>query len=321
MGLLVIAHYRTTPDDLRYILDGPNLKVWLLRNQSEVIGAILLAEEGGYDARLAELIWRGKRRPRGSLLPQSLAAHLGVRHGPRLQAVRIVRIAVHPLAQRHGLGSLMLAQLIQEVEKKYDLIGASFGANAELLSFWSRLQFQAVRVGVKRDASSGLHSILLLRALRSQQESLVHSLGQRFIEHLPLLLTEYLSELGSELVLTLLQQSGPSAGLELNAQDMNDVEAYISAYRQYETVVVALWKYCLQMAKAGHTGLLNLQQRQLLVHKVLQKKTWHQCVLTSKLVGRKQAENRLREIFDLLWRQKENPDNGVLIHNSTETAG
>ncbi|MEA3291102.1 MAG: tRNA(Met) cytidine acetyltransferase TmcA domain-containing protein, partial [Pseudomonadota bacterium] len=42
-GLLVFAHYRTRPYDLRHLLDGPNLSIYLMRYREHVVGAVLAA--------------------------------------------------------------------------------------------------------------------------------------------------------------------------------------------------------------------------------------------------------------------------------------
>jgi tRNA(Met) cytidine acetyltransferase len=42
-GLLVHAHYRTTPGDLHRLLDAPNLRLHALRHRGQVVAACLLA--------------------------------------------------------------------------------------------------------------------------------------------------------------------------------------------------------------------------------------------------------------------------------------
>ena len=77
-GLLVLAHYRTTPFDLRQLLDGPNLDLFVLRYRGRILATALVAREGGFDTQMAHAIWSGDRRPRGHLLAQSLARILDV---------------------------------------------------------------------------------------------------------------------------------------------------------------------------------------------------------------------------------------------------
>jgi tRNA(Met) cytidine acetyltransferase len=107
-GLLVNAHYRTTPNDLRNMLDGPNMHIFCLEYKGNIIGALLLAAEGKISPGLAEQIWQGRRRPKGHLLPQSLLAHSGFKQAGNFSYGRVVRIAINPELQHQGLGSLLL---------------------------------------------------------------------------------------------------------------------------------------------------------------------------------------------------------------------
>ncbi|MEH6473806.1 MAG: tRNA(Met) cytidine acetyltransferase TmcA domain-containing protein, partial [Halopseudomonas sp.] len=61
-ALLVQAHYRTTPGDLRDLLNEPSMQVWLLHQTGSkgVLGVILVSEEGGFEPPLAEAIWLGQ---------------------------------------------------------------------------------------------------------------------------------------------------------------------------------------------------------------------------------------------------------------------
>ena len=62
-GLLVLAHYRTTPLDFRLLLDAPNLRTLILRQGEAVAGVALLSAEGGFDPAMSHEIWAGRRRP------------------------------------------------------------------------------------------------------------------------------------------------------------------------------------------------------------------------------------------------------------------
>ncbi|RUA21910.1 GNAT family N-acetyltransferase [Billgrantia gudaonensis] len=78
-GPLVQAHYRTAPDDPRRLLDAPALHLATLNAGKSPQAVAVYADEGGFDAELAERVACGERRPRGHLLAQSLAAHAGSR--------------------------------------------------------------------------------------------------------------------------------------------------------------------------------------------------------------------------------------------------
>jgi len=165
-GLLILAHYRTAPGDLRVLLDSPNLQPWSLEQAEHPLGCALVAAEGALSEALAEGVWQGVRRPTGHLLPQALIAHEGWREVAGLRAWRILRIAIHPGAQQRGLGSELLAALVAEAQQQgIDYLGASFAASPELLQFWRRNGFWPVRVGDRHDPVSGSHAVVVVRPL------------------------------------------------------------------------------------------------------------------------------------------------------------
>lgn len=165
-GLLVLAHYRTTPGDLRILLDSPNMRIYVLEADSVPVACALLAEEGPLDAALATAIWQGRRRPRGHLLPQTLIAQEGWREAAPWRYWRVVRIAVHPAARQQGLGSRLLAAIEQAArESGQDALGASFAASDELLAFWRHNGYQPLRLGDQRDPVAGSHALLVLKPL------------------------------------------------------------------------------------------------------------------------------------------------------------
>ncbi|MBO1519002.1 tRNA(Met) cytidine acetyltransferase [Oceanisphaera sp. DM8] len=163
-GLLTLAHYQTRPSDLRHLLDAPNLLLAVTFQGNLPIAVALLCAEGPLSAALSQGVWRGQRRPRGHLLPQSLAFHGGLATATQYSYYRIMRIVVHPHSQQQGLGSQLLAWLQQHLPQKThcDFIGTSFGASPSLLTFWQNNGFKALRLGQSRDGVSGLHAIMML---------------------------------------------------------------------------------------------------------------------------------------------------------------
>src|SRR5262249_29577459 len=108
-GLLVAAHYRTRPSDLRRMLDGPHLSICAIRGLRGLGAVALVAEEGGLPDALAHAIGRGETRPLGHLVPEVLACHLGRPELATNRGRRVVRIAVHAEARRRGLGRALVA--------------------------------------------------------------------------------------------------------------------------------------------------------------------------------------------------------------------
>ncbi len=73
--LLSGAHYRTSPLDLRRMMDAPGQHFLQAAGENEIAGALWLVDEGGLSQQLSQAVWAGFRRPRGNLVAQSLAAH------------------------------------------------------------------------------------------------------------------------------------------------------------------------------------------------------------------------------------------------------
>ncbi|EFW11249.1 putative elongator methionine tRNA acetyltransferase, partial [Serratia symbiotica str. Tucson] len=115
-ALLSSAHYRTSPLDLRRLMDAPGMHFALAQMAQEVVGALWLVDEGGLNAELAHGVWAGRRRPRGNLVAQSLAAHGGQWWAPMLHSRRITRIAVLPALRRQGIARRLIAQQRQQVQ-------------------------------------------------------------------------------------------------------------------------------------------------------------------------------------------------------------
>lgn len=163
-GLLRSAHYRTTPDDLRFLLDAPMLSLYRLAVDAQTIAVALVVEEGSMDDAMAAEIAAGRRRPRGHLLVQTLAVHEQQAQYLQQRVARVVRIAVHTQLQGRGLGSQLLQAIVADQQSRgMHAIGSSFSATPEVLAFWQRNGFALVRVGHKRQAASAAPSALVLR--------------------------------------------------------------------------------------------------------------------------------------------------------------
>ncbi|HKL28630.1 MAG TPA: tRNA(Met) cytidine acetyltransferase TmcA, partial [Natrialbaceae archaeon] len=74
-GLLVLAHYRTEPNDLARLLDAPNVRVRALIHDGHVVSVALLAREGDLPADLRADMYEGGR-VRGNMLPDVLTSQL-----------------------------------------------------------------------------------------------------------------------------------------------------------------------------------------------------------------------------------------------------
>ncbi|MEN0616667.1 GNAT family N-acetyltransferase [Klebsiella indica] len=178
--LLSGAHYRTSPLDLRRMMDAPGQHFVCARSGDRVAGALWLVEEGGLEPSLSQAVWAGFRRPRGNLVAQSLAAHGGSPLAATLTGLRISRIAVHPARQREGLGQRLVARAISLAADR-DYLSVSFGYTPELWRFWQRCGFTLVRLGTHREASSGCYTAMALYPLSESGHQLVNKEAQRLL--------------------------------------------------------------------------------------------------------------------------------------------
>ncbi|WP_290907057.1 GNAT family N-acetyltransferase [Halomonas sp.] len=229
-GLLVQAHYRTTPADLRRLLDGPGVGIGALVSDESPVGVVLTGDEGGFDTELAERVARGERRPRGHLMAQSLAAHAGSREALTARLRRVVRIAVASSHRRAGLGRWLIEQEAEQASRDgVDLLGASFGAEPGLIAFWRSLGFVTLRLGLTRETATGEHALMVARPLTKRGEALAAELATRFQRALPGLLAFELRELSPEVAAALLSEGeGPA----LDAADRRDVTDVAIGHRE-----------------------------------------------------------------------------------------
>ena len=159
--LLSGAHYRTSPLDLRRMMDAPGQHFLQAAGENEIAGALWLVDEGGLSQELSQAVWAGFRRPRGNLVAQSLAAHGSNPLAATLRGRRVSRIAVHPTRQREGTGRQLIAGALQYIHD-LDYLSVSFGYTGELWRFWHRCGFVLVRMGNHREASSGCYTAMAL---------------------------------------------------------------------------------------------------------------------------------------------------------------
>ena len=188
-GLLTLAHYRTSPLDLRRLLDAPQQQFYLAHAQDALLGCVWAVPEGGMeDNTLICQIRRGERRPRGNLVAQMLCFQAGLEEACELRSLRISRIAVQPNWQQQGLGQRLIAQMKQQIKQQnmVDFLSVSFGYTPELLAFWQKCGFILVHFSESKEASSGCYSVVALCPLSEKGRVFVQRAEKQFQRNLPL---------------------------------------------------------------------------------------------------------------------------------------
>jgi tRNA(Met) cytidine acetyltransferase len=174
VALLCEAHYRTTPGDIRVIMDSPNVDTWVAMHNEQVIGVAVIAQEGPLPADLCESIWQGRRRPKGHLFPQTMIAQQGFKNAGMLTYWRVVRIAVSPEHRQAGVASTLIDTLREAAKaQEVDVFGASCAITHELFGFWEKQGFHLLRLGTQLDKTAGGYAALMGQALNSHSKPML----------------------------------------------------------------------------------------------------------------------------------------------------
>ena len=183
-GLMTLAHYRTSPLDLRRLFDGENQRFYFAEYQQNLLGVIWALEEGNMaDDELIIQIQQGKRRPKGNLVPQALCFYENLSQACKLRSLRISRIAVQPNWQKQGVGQNLMKFM---ENSEVDFLSVSFGYTDELSKFWQKCGFFLVHLGEHQEASSGCYSAIALKGLSKEGLALVETAYKQFQRNIPL---------------------------------------------------------------------------------------------------------------------------------------
>ncbi|MCW9055759.1 MAG: GNAT family N-acetyltransferase, partial [Gammaproteobacteria bacterium] len=291
-SLLIYAHYRTQPSDLRHLLDDEHVHLYTLELADNILAVALISREGGFDAQLSTEIYRGLRRPQGNLLPQTLTFHAGCEQAATLNYARIMRIAVHPELQQQGLGTYLLKNIVEKEKQHVDVIGTSFGATVELLSFWKKAGFEMVRMGFTRDHASGAHSAVMMMPFSERGCQVFSQIRKKFQYHLSYWLAEPLRYLSSD-IRRLLERQVVEDMPELSNEDWKDIYSFIDTHRGYEACMGPINKLLKKYSLISKMD--NDQNRLILETKVLQQKSWSETVKICGITGKANAIQKLRQ--------------------------
>ena len=183
--LLRLAHYQTTPQDLRLLLDHPQHKIYLCHVGDLLVGLAWVAQEGDLNPALAQQIGLGERRIQGHLLAQILAQQAGFPVACELVSWRIQRLVVSPLLQGQGIGSSLVQHVFGLAKAaQVDFVGASFSASTNSLRFWQRNHFQPAWLGLRADTATGLNSVQVMQAISLEAKQLAQHLSCHLRDYL-----------------------------------------------------------------------------------------------------------------------------------------
>ncbi|WP_435063907.1 tRNA(Met) cytidine acetyltransferase TmcA [Halobaculum sp. EA56] len=198
-GLLVLAHYRTEPNDLARLLDAPNLSLRALAHEGHVVSVALLAREGDLDAATREAMYDGERVA-GNMLPDVLTSQLRDPDAAAPAGLRVMRIATHHAVRGRGLGSRLLREVESEFGDEVDYLGTGFGATPDLLDFWAANGYRTVHLATTRNDASGEHSALMVTPTGEEGRRLARRHARWFRERIGSVLSDALRDLDPDVV-------------------------------------------------------------------------------------------------------------------------
>jgi len=295
-AVLVTAHYQTSPSDLKLLLNNPQVKLFASFYEKQVVAVALCLVEGLASTEQVEQVSRSEKRLKDQFLPQSLYLHNGIENAFDYRYLRIMRIAVHPSVQSHGLGSTLLNSIKYYAEQEnFDILGSSFGATSKLMSFWFNAGYQIARIGSTCDHASGEHSALLLQSLNAPAKMQVEVISSEFYESLNFYLSEQFQHLSPSLVAKIITGWPKSSLPVVTEKVVKSVYDYIDKKRLYQTCLFNLNLWLLRYISQN-----DCEAENFLVARILQRWDTEAICCEYGFTGKKQLEELTRKQFELL---------------------
>ena len=298
--LLVSAHYQTSPDNLRWVLDDPSVSTYLYLSEGDAQSVAIITKEGNLPSSLCQEVMQGKRRPRGHLVPQSLLAHEGVEGAGQYGYWRISRIATEQSQQNKGLASQLLTHIETAASDRCDFLCSSFAATPDVVSFWLKNGYMPVRLGTAKDQASGSYSLMMVKPMTKHAALLANKWQARFIEQFLLNLLLQYSDLSTDLVMLILgqkyyQQDELPALAKLSLQDLQDIGLFVEHHRQFDSIRPVFLKATLSLALTGQLTSKD-PTHQLLIEAALGRNT-EQTRLKAQLSGKKAMHQTFKRLL------------------------
>ncbi|SFD45294.1 GNAT family N-acetyltransferase [Pseudoalteromonas denitrificans] len=299
-GLLVLAHYQTTVNDLRQLLDGNQLKIFITLSDSKVIAAALIALEGQISNQLSEQILQEKRRPKGHLLAQSVSQLANSNYFLINSVARVIRIAVHPELTRHNYGKELLQYIESNLSSQVSAIGASFGGYASLLNFWQNSEYHIIKLGFKKDKVSGEHSCIVMKPLINEAIPFIKKLKLQFEQQLPLYLLHSFSHVNPKLIRQIVLKVNLNAEQDIEKDhDKSEVRRFLSGLLSLEQIIPNLWR--LIWLYPNMLSQCNYFSQELIIRLILQNQQSEYVQIAMSIKGKKQIIKELHSsITELL---------------------
>jgi len=294
-GLLVLAHYRTEPDDLVRLLDAPNLDCRALTVGGHVAAVVLLAREGGLREPLRTKMYEGAR-VRGNMIPDVLTSQLRDLDAGAPVGYRVLRIATHHAVRSTGFGSRLLADCHDEFGADVDWFGVGFGATPRLVRFWERNGYRTVHCSTTRNAASGEYSAIMLRPAGPAGRDLHDRHARRFRPRMRDGLSDALTDLDPDVARAVLRATDASPSPDLSDHEWQVVAAAAYGPGLYDAAPGAFRDLAMAQLVDPDDALTDRQER-LLVRKPLQTADWARVADDLDYVSTRQCMRALGDAF------------------------
>jgi tRNA(Met) cytidine acetyltransferase len=303
-GLLVLAHYRTEPDDLARLLDAPNVAVRALTFEGRVVCVALLAREGGLSAERRRRMYEGER-VRGNMLPDVLTSQLRDEAAGGPVGLRVLRVATHPAVRSRGLGSRLLEEVAADartgrfewpgdVDSGVDYLGVGYGATPRLVRFWADNGFGTLHLSTTRNDASGEYSALMARPLTDAGRALRDRTAAWFARRVGSVLADALRDADPDVVGEVLAATptGAVSGPDLTDREWRTVAAAAFGPGMYDAAPRPFRELALAHLIEREVDLPADAER-LLVRKVLQAWPWDGVAEAGPYVSKREAMRSL----------------------------
>ncbi len=284
-SVLVVAHYRNSPNDLQMLMEAPGHVVYAAVLEGSVAGAL-------------EAVVEPRVGGRGSGVVPDIFERMG--WGGVGRGYRVVRIAVAPCVQRRGVGSRLLRALEERArDEQLDWVGASFGHH-EPLPFWLRNGYTPVHVSPRFNPATGEKNIVVVKPLTPRAEEVVARASCSLLHRLVVSGSSVYRDVEAEVLAALLDGIPPGCEAhQLTSEQASRLELFLEGRLAYESVHDALLLGFEALHSRGAYHGLPERDKILAVLLVVQGKPVYEA---EKLLGLnlREAEDRLRAVYSAL---------------------
>jgi tRNA(Met) cytidine acetyltransferase len=296
-GLLVLAHYRTEPNDLARLLDAPNLSVRALCHDGRVVSVALLAREGGLPSDRRREMYDGAR-VRGNMVPDVLTSQLRDEDAGAPVGRRVVRIATHHAVRSRGLGSRLLDEVRDEFDS-LDYLSVGYGATPGLVDFWRANGFAAVHLSTTRNDESGEYSAVMLDPLSDTGRDLHDRHAAWFVRRIGGVLSDTLSDADIDVVRAVLRSADATPEVSLSPYEWRIVVDAAVGPGLFSVSPDPFRRLAVQHL-VERAAALSAREERLLVAGVLQARDWSTVAAALDFPSERQCMRALGDAYEPL---------------------